>query len=370
MYVLLIPAYEPDDRLLDVIDAMSRAVPAGDAPAAVVVVDDGSGRAFTDVFDRARTRGAWVLTHPRNRGKGAALKTGFREIAGRWPTADIVTADADGQHRPDDVAAVARRLREAGRGLVLGVRTFEGPVPARSRWGNGITRVVFRAASGQDLRDTQTGLRGYPAAALPWLASVPGDRFEYEFSMLLRARGAGWDLIEVPIATVYLQGNASSHFRPVADAARIYAPFLRFVLSAMAAFVLDMGLLLLVQALTGWLLLSVVLARVVSAGVNFAVNRSFVFGTVRSLPLRTAAARYFSLAALLLIASYGSLTALLDLGMSLAIAKPVTDIALFAVSFAVQRAVVFAPVPGSAPPLVAPPRQRSETVSPRMLARE
>jgi putative flippase GtrA len=87
----------------------------------------------------------------------------------------------------------------------------------------------------------------------------------------------------------------------------------------------------------------VIAARLMSAGMNFAINRSLVFGAGRSVPLRTAAARYFSLAGLLLIASYGLLTALTDVGLPLLAAKPLTDLTLFAVSFAVQRAVVFAP---------------------------
>ena len=109
------------------------------------------------------------------------------------------------------------------------------------------------------------------------------------------------------------------------------------------AFVVDTGLLLVLQALTGWLLLSVTLARVASAGMNFAINRSLVFGARRTVPLRTAALRYFGLAALLLAASFGMLTALTDAGIATLPAKLMTDLTLFAVSFSVQRAVVFAP---------------------------
>jgi len=264
------------------------------------------------------------VTHSRNRGKGAALRTGFAEIVRRWPSAAVVTADADGQHTPDDIRRVAAAVDPAHDGdggngvatIVLGARTFTGgAVPARSRVGNVITRGLFRLATGQRLSDTQTGLRGYPAAALPWLQALRGDRFEYEFALLLKAREAGIALSEVPIATVYLDGNASSHFRPLRDSARVYAPLLRFAASALLAFAVDTLALLLFQALTGWLLFSVVAARVVSASLNFAVNRSLVFGARRSVPLRTAAARYVSLAGLLLTASFGMLTALSDLGI-------------------------------------------------------
>lgn len=379
MSLVLIPAYEPDDRLVALVTSLLPQYP-------VLVVDDGSGPDYAAVFSECARAGARVVHHTHNRGKGAALRTGFsiaeRDLAGE----DVVTADADGQHTPADIARVAEALEaarpapalvaagaasagsgsRAGSGtavaspvsfaspapaapaapaIVLGVRSFTGPVPLRSRAGNAFTRRMFRLATGRDVRDTQTGLRGFPARVLPWLRSLPGDRFEYEFRMLLAAPGAGIDLVEVPISTIYLDENSASHFRPLADSARIYAPLLRFSASALLAFLVDTVLLVVLQAATGWLLLSVVLARVASSGMNFAINRGLVFGAGREVPLRTAAARYFSLAALLLTASFGMLTALTDAGFATLPAKIVTDLTLFAVSFSVQRAVVFAPVP-------------------------
>ncbi|ODT43041.1 MAG: hypothetical protein ABS62_00150 [Microbacterium sp. SCN 70-200] len=356
MPLVLIPAYEPDDRLVALVRELTPRGP-------VLVVDDGSGPGYAGVFAACAAAGAVVASHPHNRGKGAALRTGFARAAHDWPGLDIVTADADGQHTPADISRVAEALGgvrgaqtapdrpQAGQlallerraTVVLGVRAFAGSVPLRSRAGNALTRRAFRLATGRDVSDTQTGLRGFPSELVPWLLSVPGDRFEYEFRMLLAAPTAGIALEEVPIRTVYLDGNASSHFRPLADSARIYAPLLRFAASAVVAFVVDTGLLLVLQALTGWLLLSVTLARVASAGMNFAINRSLVFGARRTVPLRTAALRYFGLAALLLAASFGMLTALTDAGIATLPAKLMTDLTLFAVSFSVQRAVVFAP---------------------------
>ena len=110
--------------------------------------------------------------------------------------------------------------------------------------------------------------------------------------MLLRAGRAGIALDTVPIATIYLDDNSSSHFRPVADSVRIYLPLLAFLASSLAAFAIDFAVLLGLQALTGDLLLSVVGARLTSAGVNFAVNRRLVFDARHSRgaggPLRAA----------------------------------------------------------------------------------
>ncbi len=366
MSVVLIPAYEPDARLVTLVQALRSADPARP----VVVVDDGSGARFRPVFAAAAASGALVLAHPHNRGKGAALKTGLAFIARRYGCRDVVTADCDGQHTPADIervaAAVAARNAHPRDGaapvLVLGVRSFTGDVPARSRVGNSATRAAFRLVSGQAIRDTQTGLRGLPAAAIPWLLQLPGDRFEYEFRMLLQAGAAGVTLVEEPIATVYTDGNASSHFRPVADSLRVYAPIARFAASAFLAFLLDTGMLLLLNAVTGWLFLSVVGARVVSSSANFAINRRLVFRRGRDVPMRTAAARYFSLAGLLLAANFGTITALTDVGIPLLAAKLLTEATLFLVSFSVQRAVVFASDPAASGPIDVPAEPRHPSI--------
>ena len=348
--IVVIPAYEPDARLIALVDALRTTAPQ----AHLLVVDDGSGPASAPVFDAARQRGCVVLTHPVNRGKGAALRTGFGFVLEHAPGEDVVCADSDGQHTPADVLRVADRVA-AGASLVLGVRGFTGTVPLRSRLGNSATRGLFRLATGRTVRDTQTGLRGYAASSLPWLLAVPGDRFEYEMTALLEAARQGMPIEEVPIATVYLAGNASSHFRPVVDSARVYAPLLPFLLSSLGAFGVDTAALLVVHALTGTLLLSVVTARLLSAGTNFAVNRRLVFGAGRS-PLVTAARRYAALAAVLLGANYGLLTVLTGAGMSLLPAKLATELVLLAGSWLVQRHLVFRRPPRALPAAGGAPR--------------
>ena len=108
--------------------------------------------------------------------------------------------------------------------MVLGTRNFTADVPARSRFGNAATRLLFTLATGERLSDTQTGLCGYPAAMIPWLRSVRGERYEYELNLLLEAKQAGYFIHTVDIAMVYLDHNSGSHFRPLADSARICSP--------------------------------------------------------------------------------------------------------------------------------------------------
>ena len=335
--IVLIPAYEPDGRLPALVEALRTADPS----ARLVVVDDGSGPAHRHLFDAVRAVGCTVLTHPANRGKGAALKTGFAFVAGTWPGEDVVCADSDGQHSVVDVLRVAEALRQ-GEPLVLGVRLFAGDVPARSRFGNSVTRVLFRLATGRRIVDTQTGLRGYAHSLIGWLLTVPGDRFEYELNVLLRATRAGRPIGQVEIATIYLEGNASSHFRPVVDSIRIYGPLVAFLLSSFTAFLLDAAALLTFAALTGSLLFSVVAARLLSSTVNFVTNRRYVFSSAAATNVRAAALRYGALAAVLLAANYGLLTTLTGLGLALVPAKLVTEVFLVTCSYQAQRHLVFA----------------------------
>ncbi|MFT3832823.1 MAG: glycosyltransferase family 2 protein [Micropruina sp.] len=332
--VLLIPAYQPDRRLLELVRELAAVAPELD----VVIVDDGSGPHYAPVFSDAATLGADVIGFTANRGKGAALKHGFAHIAAHYPGQDVVCADSDGQHTVRDILRVGRAVRPGA--MVLGVRAFSGRVPVRSRVGNTLTRWAFRAATGVSVSDTQTGLRGYPASALEWLVGVPGERFEYELNLLLRGRGAGWAIEELPISTIYLAGNASSHFRPLADSVRVSLPLLAFSASSLIAFVVDLVLLLVVNALTGSLLAAVVAARGLSSAVNFAINRRVVFSSRRRLG--GALGRYYLLVVVLLLANYGLLAALTGFGMALVVAKLLVEPVLFIASYQLQRNLVFA----------------------------
>ncbi|MBE6474863.1 MAG: glycosyltransferase [Actinomyces succiniciruminis] len=332
--VVLIPAYQPDERLPHLVGDLVRELPG----CRVLVVDDGSGPEYAPAFRAASARGADVVGYGRNRGKGAALRTGLAQVAELWPEADVVCADADGQHRPADIAAVARRVHTTGR-MTLGVRRLTGPVPARSRIGNGVTALLFRLATGWRLGDTQTGLRGYPAGQTAWLADVPGDRYEWELSALLRAHELGLEVEEVEIATVYEPGNASSHFRPLRDSARIYAPLLGFIGASLASFGIDWVAVLALHLLTGSLLASVVGARLLSGTANFFMNRR-VFRAAPGTVGRTAV-RYVALALALLAASYVLLRVLTGIGVPLGLAKPLGDGVLYAVSYLAQRRAVF-----------------------------
>ena len=334
---ILIPAYEPDERLLDLIVKLTE-YPLGP----IILVDDGSGPAYLEIFGRAAALGCTVLIHEVNLGKGHALKTGFRHIQEAGLTGNVICADSDGQHLPHDIKRIAETLLLQHKpGIVLGSRRFTGTIPARSRFGNSVTRTVFSLTTGTKIQDTQTGLRGFSYPMLDWLIQIPGERFEYEMNMLLTAHKEGYSITEVYIDTVYLEDNKSSHFRPLIDSFRIYLPILLFSTSSMVSGLLDFVLLFLFQSLTHNLFLAVAAARLCSSIFNYSVNRKYVFGggtksRLQSLP------KYFSLVILVLMFNYGLLYFYNEkLIIPLAAAKIMTEVSIFVFSYWAQRRFVY-----------------------------
>jgi len=332
--IALIPAYEPDERLTVLAKEMAA------CGFLVLIVDDGSGPAYRPVFEAAG-KTATVLTHEKNRGKGAAIKTGLTWIGENLAAPyTVVTMDADGQHLPGDSARVCAASEAEPDALILGGRRFEGKVPLRSRFGNGVTRWVFRLSTGAKVYDTQTGLRAFSDRLLPAMLEVKGERYEYEMNVLMQWAQESRPLRELPIQTVYFDDNRSSHFHALRDSARIYREILKFSASSLMSFVLDYGMFCLFSLLTGRVIFSNVAARLVSGSANYAVNRRLVFesraGVGKSL------LQYALLAAGILAVNTMSLWLLVTtLGMNRYLAKILVEAVLFAASFLVQKRWIF-----------------------------
>ena len=233
---VLIPAWQPDAALLSLVTDLSRR-----GFGTLLVIDDGSrldgspGQRSTPACEPifaqiAKLPGVELERHATNLGKGRALKTGFhRLLEERGHVLGVVTADADGQHTPEDIEKVARALLSSNPRPVLGSRCFEHGVPWRSRLGNTLTRAIFGLLTGTRLADTQTGLRGFPLALLPELLTLGGERYEDEMTVLAHLCRSGRTPLEVPITTVYLDNNRASHFHPVWDSVRIYLVLFRYL---------------------------------------------------------------------------------------------------------------------------------------------
>ncbi|MDD2647729.1 MAG: bifunctional glycosyltransferase family 2/GtrA family protein [Eubacteriales bacterium] len=332
----------------------------------VVAVDDGSAPEYRGVFDVLRAMPkTLVLVHEKNRGKGAALKTAFSYIKDNVEDAEIiVTADSDGQHLPADIlklSEIAGKLAEPA--LLLGSRDFSRPdIPPKSRFGNKLTTVIFRWTHGLNLPDTQTGLRAFPASLLTDMASVRGERYEYEMEMLIYAARKKLPVIVEPITTVYENNNEGTHFHPVRDSYRIYkvilASFFKYILSSCAATLVD---LLIFNRLCAWvfpndsrwltLLAATLIARTCSACVNFMINRDHVFGFKGDN--KRAAARYAVLAVGVLIVSslcvyfitgafsFEIRSSRVDTSFAQTMIKAVVDTVLFFLNYQLCRRWVF-----------------------------
>ncbi|GMV16281.1 MAG: glycosyltransferase family 2 protein [Polyangiaceae bacterium] len=186
----------------------------GEAPP-VIVVDDGSA---DDTSGAARAAGAYVVRHPHNRGKGAALLTGF-ERARAFEADAVVSVDADGQHPAEEAVRLA--LHPAPReSLILGVRDLVGAgAPRANQRSNAISNFFLSRFTGRELRDTQCGLRRYPLEKT--LALAPrSEGYAFEAEVLLRAARANWDIVQIPVRVLY-PPDRRTHFHVVRDPARI-----------------------------------------------------------------------------------------------------------------------------------------------------
>lgn len=213
--VVLLPAYNPNIMMLTSLRELNK------EGFGILVVNDGSAKEFAELFTEAE-KYAVVLSYEKNMGKGYALKYGMQKIKEYFPDAKrFITADADGQHSTEDIVSIREKMR-SGDDFILGTRDFKGNTPLRSRVGNSMSRLVFAVASGYYLSDNQSGLRGFDMCHVPWMVRVSGNRYEYEINVLMTAVKQRIKIRTVPIKTIYIDDNRSSHFNPIRDTLRIH----------------------------------------------------------------------------------------------------------------------------------------------------
>lgn len=352
---VVLPSLDPDEKLTAVIDGL-----LSHGFSDIILVNDGSKPENLHYFTDAAQAHPEIhlLHHEVNRGKGAALKTAFSWFLQNRPNAlGVVTVDGDNQHHPEDTRACCEHMLCSGR-ITLGCRDFSLPqVPARSRFGNRTTSLIFKLFCGITLSDTQTGLRAFPRDTLEFLCQVAGDRFEYETNMLLAMKAQGLPFDEVKIRTVYIEENKSSHFHWLKDSWRIYklilAHFFRYTLSSLVSSLLDIGLFALFARLFSGSLAGLALdaaatglARLISSLFNFFMNKKVVFHS--QVSTFTALVRYYCLAIPLMLAQAlltDGFTALLKLrqgGFLHTLVYALVMTALYFVSYSIQQRWVFA----------------------------
>ena len=335
--VALIPAYNPTEQLVRLVQRLA----AADF-AAVIVVNDGSAAACDRYFNEIQhIAKVCLLRHAVNLGKGAALKTGMNHACCNVKNLlGVVVVDADGQHLVEDAVKVADVLRQNPESLVMGVRTFNGAVPLRSKIGNVLTVWIFRVLTGKKLSDTQSGLRGIPNSMFPVLLKLGSNGYEFELDMLLACKYTNRLIVEQPIKTVYLEGNKSSHFNPVIDSMRIYFVLLRFTLAGLLSAAIDYAVFILVFNLSGSISGSQASARFVSMGFNYAAVKRAVFYSGQNIA--DTLPKYFALVCVSGFVSYLLIKGLaMFTSLPVIAAKLLAEPVIFLANFAIQRDFIF-----------------------------
>jgi putative flippase GtrA len=336
--VVVIPAYKPGPDLPHLVQELL----VSNNIAAVVVVNDGSGPIYAPLFAELRTMpSVAVLDHAVNLGKGAALKTGLNHVACSFPdSVGVVTADADGQHAAADILKAAAGLSATPGALVLGARRFEGDVPLRSKFGNILTRYIMRAVTGQNITDTQTGLRGIPMDFIPELLYSKATGYDFELDMLVKCKYAGRQIDEVPIGTIYLENNRSSHFNPLLDSMRIYFVFIRFAAVSLLTATIDNLAFVIALRIIPAIWACMLTARLIAAIFNYTANKRNVFHSRAANAV--ALPKYWLSMLIAGVLSYCLIQGILAFtNMGVVSAKMSAETVMFFFSFVIQRDFVF-----------------------------
>jgi len=329
---VIIPAYQPDQRLIELVQQLSL------KQVSIVVVDDGSGPAYHKIFNQLEA--VYLVQYPQNHGKGYALKRGFQSLSHFKKPFVVVTCDADGQHSVADIIHIGNQAKKEPEALILGKRTFkQDNVPLRSRLGNQITAKVFGRITGAHVSDTQTGLRAFSAQNLDQMITIQGEAYDYEMNVLMAFAKEKKEIIEIPIQTIYHNDNEGSHFNAVKDSFKIYLEILKYAASSLISFAVDFALYSLFLS-TFSVIGANVLARVLSASLNFTINRKYVFKGDEKTHI--AAFKYTALAASVLLVNSLLLTVLTQtMGLNALVSKVIVEMSLFILNGFVQKKIVF-----------------------------
>lgn len=329
--VILIPSYEPDDKLIKLVDELKK------NKLNVVVVNDGSSKEYDSIFNKIKKK-VKVISYETNQGKGYALKIGLEYIKENYKDYVVVTMDSDGQHSVKDAIKLSNYAEKHPNELVIGKRIRSEKTPLRSKLGNSITMFIYRLSTGVKVYDTQTGLRAFTNELMDFMQNVEGNRYEYEMNVLLYAPSNDIKIKEIEIETIYIENNEGSHFNTIKDSYRVYKEIIKYSLSSIISFIIDYSLFALFSIFLS-ITLSNIFARIISASINFTINKKIVFKSDKSILISLI--EYALLAIFILVCNTLLLNLLVNIGINKFIAKLIVEISLFIISFLVQKTMIF-----------------------------
>ena len=336
--VALVPSYEPDFNLLEVANDLL------ENDFDVVVVNDGSEEEYNEVFDKL-PKEVHYLSYATNGGKGYALKYGMKYIKEHFDDCVIVTLDSDAQHKVKDAIRICEECEFLEKdALILGSRYFDKKAPFKSRFGNFMARTSFLLSTHHKIYDTQTGLRAFKSNLLDMMINVKGDRYEYEMNVLLESIKREIPIKEVKIETIYIDNNSGSHYNPFKDTMKIFKEVIKFSASSLIAFGIDYAayalLTLIPNEIPYWLIMCNIIARIISASINFTINYKLVFKSKNNVYF--AILKYTLLALFILGCGTLFLWLLVDkAGVNKYLAKILVEVTMFIISWLIQRLFVF-----------------------------
>lgn len=212
---IILPTYNNEGTILDIVERIRL------FGRFLIVVDDGSTDNTYSLLQEKIWDKVKIIHYDRNKGKGYALKRGFREALAMGFTYAL-TIDADGQHFPEEIPLLVQALKCNERSLILGTRNLRSEnMPEGNTFANKFSNFWFRLQTGQTLRDTQCGFRIYPLNSLPKLGIIT-NRYEAELELLVLSAWKGIKIWEVPVRVYYPpKEERVSHFHPFFDFLRI-----------------------------------------------------------------------------------------------------------------------------------------------------
>ena len=336
---ILIPAFNPNQNIVDLV--LNLSILKWNE---IIIINDGSSKESQIFFDALnKIENVRILTHPLNQGKGAALKTGIDYLNNKKNELyGVISADSDGQHLLEDIEKIANEVINRKNDIIFGVRSFDNETPLRSKFGNKITKYLLYVFNGISLDDTQTGLRYLPVSIFNAFLTLPGKKYEFELECIFAIKKLGYNITQIPIKTVYIDDNKDSHFRPLIDSARIYLVFIRFSLTSLLSFALDITIFTFFLSYLDSISLATFIARTLSGLFNFYLNRNFVFFANEKNSIFNHSIKYLVLWLTLLILS-GAIVSSFQGSPNFIIIpfKILVDLILFLLAFYVQKNIIF-----------------------------
>lgn len=330
---VLIPSYNPNEEIMSkFLNELKKEFNN------ILIINDGSIN--NSYFEELSNKGYLVIRNHKNLGKGRALKYGFNYILNEYPNIyGVVTCDCDGQHKVSDILKIAKKIKKDKDELILGVRKFKDKqIPLRSRFGNNITKFVFKTFVHLNISDTQTGLRGLNRNLMIKFLSTSGERYEYETKVLIKCKQKDIKILEVPIETIYINNNETSHFNPIKDSIKIYRLFTRYIITSISSFIIDILSFISIYLLINNILISTVISRILSSLWNYNINSTFVFNkkSIRSTVM------YYILASIIMLISGLAVTYLHSVSnVPVLFLKIFVDLILFIITYNLQKNVIF-----------------------------